>query len=189
MNSRCVIPSKWGQVHFCNKASTLSLIENWSDPKPKGINASFCINFRGFWIQASIIPVVRAHCLISVRENFLISFFRIKKKITRPNVSCVHFLMKIFFTGYFANRIVELWHIFKILSMKRNARNEQPQNLHLMLWKLPRMRGGEKIKKPDIILLSSKKFDYCSLLLPWHIMSLYTILQAYPFIISYTEFP
>lgn len=51
------------------------------------------------------------------------------------------------------------------------------------------MRGGEKVKKPDIILLSRKNFGYCSLLLSWDIMSLLAILQAYPVIVSYTEFP
>lgn len=51
------------------------------------------------------------------------------------------------------------------------------------------MGGGEKVKKPDIILLPRKNFGYCSLLLSWDIMSLYAILQAFPVIVSYTEFP
>lgn len=113
MNSRCVIPRKRGQVQFCNKAHALSLIQNWSDPKPTGVNASLRINFRGFWIEPSIIPVVRAHCLILVKENCLISFFR-RRNFTRPNVNCVHFCIKSFFSGYFVSRMVKSWYIFRI---------------------------------------------------------------------------
>lgn len=58
-----------------------------------------------------------------------------------------------------------------------------------MLWKLPRKGGAEKVKKPDIILLPRKNFGYCSLLLSWDIKSLYAIGQAFPVIVSYTEFP
>lgn len=113
MNSRCAIPTKWGQVQFWNKARTLSLIRNWSDPKPTGVNASLCINFRGFGIKPNIIPVVRAHCLILVKENCLISFFR-RRNFTRPNVNCVHFCIKSFFSGYFVSRMVKSWYIFRI---------------------------------------------------------------------------
>lgn len=112
-NSRCAIPRKGGQVQFCNKAHALSLIQNWSDPKPTGVNASLCINFRGFWIKPNIIPIVRAHRLILVKENCLISFFR-RKKFIRPNVNCVHFCIKSFFTGYFVSRMVKSWYIFRI---------------------------------------------------------------------------
>lgn len=45
------------------------------------------------------------------------------------------------------------------------------------------------VNKPDIILLPSKTFGYCSLLLSWDIVSLCAILQAFPVIVSYTDFP
>lgn len=51
------------------------------------------------------------------------------------------------------------------------------------------MGGGEKVKKLGIILLPRKNFGYCSVLLSWDIVPLYAILQAFPVIVSYTEFP
>lgn len=51
------------------------------------------------------------------------------------------------------------------------------------------MGGGEKVKKLDTVLLPRKTFGYCSLLLSWDIMSLHAILQAFPVIVSYREFP
>lgn len=51
------------------------------------------------------------------------------------------------------------------------------------------MGGGEKVKKLGIILLPRKNFGCCSVLLSWDIVPLYAILQAFPVIVSYTEFP
>lgn len=53
----------------------------------------------------------------------------------------------------------------------------------------PREGGKKKVKKLDIILLPSETFGYCSVSLSWDAVSLCAILQAFPVIVSYTEFP
>lgn len=186
MKSRYAIPRKKGQVHFCIKAR--ALIRNWSDPKPTGVNTSLCINFREFWIRPNIIPVVMAHCLISVKENSLISFFR-RSNFTSPNVNCVDFFIKSSFTTQFVSKMVKSRYIFRIsfsekLCQKLTAPKFTPHAMEVCQWGW----GEWGIKKLDNILLCSETFGYCSVLLSWDTVSLCVIAQAFPVIVSYPEF-
>lgn len=97
-------------------------IQNVYDPKPTEVNAHLCINFRGFWIKPNVNPAVRDHCLILVKQNFLISFVR-RRNFTSPNVSCVCFCIKISSLDTLSIEQLSCSPLLGYYSMKMDVRN------------------------------------------------------------------
>lgn len=72
--------------------------------------------------MASIIPVVRGHCLILVKENSLISFFRIKKLQDQMSVVSI-FLLKESSLDTLSMELLNCGIFLRSHSMKRDVRN------------------------------------------------------------------